>query len=750
MVAGQPSSATYTLSRGTLDGEFGWVLHNSRLEIMQLRPGGCAEQAGLQVGMKIRAINDQSVRTVDQLFGVVRHLTEFTVKVDIPQAPGSPGRRREQSSPNPLETYRAHQHSQADHQQYVTVQNLVHPPSLRHLNGQRGRLMQVRRDKVPATALVRFVNAGVHELPVTHLHVVGGGGGVHADIDDPFHNLKFPPGIEEIVVRTNGADIIGLQLDRMVLTGVRTDTPADEAKVMIYNGWRLTHVNGKRVVKTEDVPAAAQGSGDVVLRFEVEEITVRKQPNEAFGLELTQEDLRVLRANPGTPAAQYDLGNRFHGYVLTHINGFRASQLADVAALVMGCDSVRVRFEPSEVVIHRQRGENLGMKIEGMVLTGSLPGTPTKRWGVDKFLGRRLTHVNLHPVFSIDDIRVNVQQYPLGMTPEGEERVSLRFELPVGEEDHPPLLQSYAANAGHDGMGALVPVTPAAPEDPPPAAAPPRPALSPPSARAAYSPNYSDPHREVFTTPTFVGGARGFQPPHATAAASAAHPFPVGVGSPGEIGGAPPLAAPMAHPIRVPPGYHTSSPTGGVTGDGNPHLAGPYDQSEGVERPSRQLGQVDRLLYDLRLEREARHNDEQNERIRRLETRLSVVEGGGGASPRRIAAAAAADPPRDAAPLKSISPARARRSAHPAAALRPGAFSEPLQGVGRTCSMCGDKDEIECRDCGLVFCAPCCAEVHQAGRLRVTHTNMVPTTRPTAVRYPYAAAETPRGSGRYY
>ncbi|KAJ9469222.1 hypothetical protein DIPPA_02299 [Diplonema papillatum] len=433
--------------------QIGWVIGNDTLEILQLDSNGNAARAGLTPGMRVTAINNVPVTSIEQTKELMAQGTVFEVAVDLPHAISIPIGST------------------------VVIRDMSRPAHVAaRLNDQQGVLVQYRS---PLIGVVSIPDVGVYDLPVANLVPVRS-----SPMDG---NQKLPPGVAEVTIEdyfvsqplalppapqvrlssstrdSYGQDddpsgnsglylhktisnlrddvsstsplALGLQLEDMVLTSIAAGSPADLAGVEPLMGWKLTHVGGVKVVTSSDVSDTIDRlrmqyfKGEaLVLRFEVDEATVRKLRNEPLGIELL--GMIVQGVVPGSPAERAGL-DKYWGYRLTHVNGTIARSLQDVTDKVLNCDALRLRFEPEEIEVRREPNEQLGMFLEDMFLYHVDPESVCKRYGVGKFIGRRLTHVNKVPVSSLEEIAVAADQ---GLEPGV---LYLRFEVPLDKPSLP-------------------------------------------------------------------------------------------------------------------------------------------------------------------------------------------------------------------------------------------------------------------------------------------------------------------------
>eukprot|EP01060_Flectonema_neradi_P027301 TRINITY_DN36902_c0_g1_i1.p1 TRINITY_DN36902_c0_g1~~TRINITY_DN36902_c0_g1_i1.p1 ORF type:complete len:676 (+),score=109.44 TRINITY_DN36902_c0_g1_i1:38-2065(+) len=395
-----PVSAVYRLVKGRAEEPLGWAT-SDKLDIVNVDELGNAYRCGLREGMRVLSVDGKLVNNVGDLKELMgRGKTVFEVEV---QLPAQPLPRRGQS---------------------VVIHGISGPPQLTRLNGQHGQVVEFKG----TAAIVDVYGQGQYPIQVANLHYdqnqwdINGSGPVT-------HNRKqfdvFPPGIQELAITKKEGEGLGLQLEGMILTGVRTGSPADVCGSEPFLGWKLTHVNGSPVNRVDDVTMHARDQENVFVRFEVDEARVRKRPNEPLGCELLH--MIVQGVTPGSPAERYNI-QKYIGYRLTHINGQMVTSIKQVSPKTAGCDSLSLRFEPEEIVIPKRPDEPLGINLENMIVQHTVNESPAKSHGVGKFLGRKLTHVNGHRVEQLIDVDSAMKR------PIEEGKVVLRFEREIPME----------------------------------------------------------------------------------------------------------------------------------------------------------------------------------------------------------------------------------------------------------------------------------------------------------------------------
>eukprot|EP01065_Artemidia_motanka_P016231 TRINITY_DN19945_c0_g1_i1.p1 TRINITY_DN19945_c0_g1~~TRINITY_DN19945_c0_g1_i1.p1 ORF type:complete len:690 (+),score=167.53 TRINITY_DN19945_c0_g1_i1:123-2192(+) len=417
-----PVAVTFRLVRRSPADSVGWTVNNDDLRIIRVAAGTPAAVAGIKEGMRVADINGKPVRTVGEMKTALEEGTVFNVTVEMPKGPGE------------LPPVGSH----------VVVNGVTHPPDAVALNGRDGLVVGHRG----SLAMVQVAEYGIVPLPAANLTPADQESS-WCQVENPDvgrvyywntatgetswdHPLaeRLPPGLEEVQLAKQPHEGLGLKLDDMVLSEVRDGTPADRCNVHQFLGWRLTHVGGIRVTNMAEVMAMTQQQESVRLRFEVEELTVRKEVDERLGCEL--KGMLLSGVVPGSALERSldgDLGAVL-GQRLTHVNGARVSSVAHVAARAVGCDAVRLRFEIEQMEVPREPGQRLGLLLEGMRLQGCERDSPSKIAGAARFVGRRLTHVNGIPVHGVGD----VSRAAAAHRPGEPSIVLLRFETAVEEE----------------------------------------------------------------------------------------------------------------------------------------------------------------------------------------------------------------------------------------------------------------------------------------------------------------------------
>eukprot|EP01062_Namystynia_karyoxenos_P006361 TRINITY_DN12223_c0_g1_i2.p1 TRINITY_DN12223_c0_g1~~TRINITY_DN12223_c0_g1_i2.p1 ORF type:complete len:693 (+),score=173.18 TRINITY_DN12223_c0_g1_i2:160-2238(+) len=623
-----PVAATFRIvKRNPTDG-IGWSVHNDDLRILKVEPGLPAAAAGIQQGMRVADINGQPVRTVEEMRAALADGTVFNVTVEMGPA-------------QPLQVPAVGTQ--------VTITGLAQPPEAVRLNGRQGTVVGRRG----ALALVEIAGHGTLPFPVSHLSYESDAQGEEwREVSNPEvgrvyywntitgettweHPLaeRLPPGLEEVQLAKGAGEPLGLKLEDMLVTGVLDDSPADRCNAQQFLGWRLTHIDGERVGSTEEIAALSRGQETLRLRFEVEELAVRKEPEQHLGCEL--RNMILAGVVPGSPLDRaLDGDHTIVGQRLTHVNGVRVHSAQHVSARAIGCDVVRLRFELEEILVEKAANERLGLLLEGMRLQACERGSASKQAGVGRFVGRLLTHVNGVKVNTVGDVAALA-----GAAPQpGSHGVLLRFET-AAEEDMREEALAVGAAAAAGGVGSPPPATP-------PALVAPHPlALSPADyypKRVPYLPQPVPPPGDDPRLAQLEQRVADLELSRAGA-------------------GLPNLSTPQWSPAaRV--------------------LVGPPPWEGGTPPPGGEL---------VPIPSPAGH----------------VAVRGDSAVARRFA------PPRPAA-------------ARPAPAYLP---------QGDRCAMCGGPPEIDCFDCGLPFCRPCCLLSHREHHRHGAHGNM-------EVRRPAAAA----------
>eukprot|EP00755_Sulcionema_specki_P016691 Sspe_Gene.1040::Locus_352_Transcript_1_1_Confidence_1.000_Length_1859::g.1040::m.1040 len=212
---------------------------------------------------------------------------------------------------------------------------------------------------------------------------------------------RLPPGIEEVLVQKKPGEGLGMEFRDLLLVRVRPGTPADTYGLEKYVGWRLTHINRQRVHTVADIKKHTSENTSLWLRFEVEEVTVRKYPGEEIGCEMVGTTVQAVV--PGSPAEQAGVGKHV-GERITHVNGVGVLTGSHILARSQNCDSVRLRFQATEITVHKKQNEPLGIELDNLVLQRCRPDSPLKSQGIGRFVGRRLIRVNGHPVHTTDDV----------------------------------------------------------------------------------------------------------------------------------------------------------------------------------------------------------------------------------------------------------------------------------------------------------------------------------------------------------
>eukprot|EP01060_Flectonema_neradi_P003351 TRINITY_DN12147_c0_g1_i1.p1 TRINITY_DN12147_c0_g1~~TRINITY_DN12147_c0_g1_i1.p1 ORF type:complete len:454 (+),score=93.30 TRINITY_DN12147_c0_g1_i1:38-1363(+) len=149
----------------------------------------------------------------------------------------------------------------------------------------------------------------------------------------------------------------------LYLSRVAQGSAAERSGVGLHLGQRLTHINGVPVYSMHDMLAMrntsldkAHGTQALVLRFATD-VSAKSILNSA-----------AVAAPP--PAA--------------------ASHFID---------------DENNVTIHKSNQEGLGCVLEEMLLRSVAPHTPAHTHGLQRFLGRKLTHVNNVPVDDLDAVQ---------------------------------------------------------------------------------------------------------------------------------------------------------------------------------------------------------------------------------------------------------------------------------------------------------------------------------------------------------
>ena len=419
-----PVSAVFRLVKGKSDEPIGWAT-SDRLDIVNVEETGNAYRCGLREGMRVLSVDGSKVQHVEELREIMgRGKTVFEVEVQLPSQPLP---QRGQS---------------------VVIHGITGPPPMTSLNNHKGTVIDYKGN----SAIVDVLGQGQFPIQVANLHYDRTQWNTNASEPTSINKKQydvFPPGIQELAVMKKEDEGLGLQLEGMILTGVRSGSPADLCGAEPYLGWKLTHVNGSMVNRVDDVTMHSKSQDQVFIRFEVDEARVRKRPSEPLGCELL--NMIVQRVIPGSPAERYNI-QKYIGYRLTHINGQVVTSISQVAPKAAGCDSLSLRFDPEEIEIEKGIDEPLGINIENMIVNHAAKDSPAKRHGVGKFLGRRLTHVNGHRVERIAEVESAMRQ------PLVEGKVVLRFERQIPVENylfntsevgslHPPPVNTMRAMA---------------------------------------------------------------------------------------------------------------------------------------------------------------------------------------------------------------------------------------------------------------------------------------------------------------
>lgn len=446
-----PVAATYRVMKPDAQSSLGWVVSNDDLRVLSVDAGLPAAAAGITPGMRVACVNSVMVRSVDELHQSLQHGTVFDIAVEMPPHPNMP------AAPAPA----------------------VPDAGGMAAGGTAGEVdaAWVEVDN-PEVGRPYFWNTVTGETTWDH------------PLAEP-----LPPGVEEVHVTKEPGEGLGIKLDGMLVTEIVDESPADRCQVHQFIGWRLTHANGEKLGSLDQLWNASQDAEAVALRFEVGEVTVRKDPDAPLGCEL--HGMILCGVHPGSPLdrtiGQEGGAARYLGQRLTHVNGSRVASVGDVAARSADCDAVMLRFEAEEVEVRKEPGEPLGLVLEGMRLQSCHRASPSKLAGACRFVGRRLTHVDGAEVGHVNDVAAiaNAPRDP------PDRPVVLRFEPSAEAEDR---LDAQGAPGGAGGPsgadpGGIFAGQPPAGAYPQPAAyappaAYPQPAASPPAAapRAASAP----------------------------------------------------------------------------------------------------------------------------------------------------------------------------------------------------------------------------------------------------------------------
>eukprot|EP01065_Artemidia_motanka_P012115 TRINITY_DN1661_c0_g1_i1.p1 TRINITY_DN1661_c0_g1~~TRINITY_DN1661_c0_g1_i1.p1 ORF type:complete len:742 (+),score=187.99 TRINITY_DN1661_c0_g1_i1:64-2289(+) len=178
------------------------------------------------------------------------------------------------------------------------------------------------------------------------------------------------------------------------------------------------------------------------------ELVVFKEPDEPLGITWTHDTVFESCAPGG--AAERCGGELFVGKEVTEINGREVKTLAEVRQLVQGETEVRLLFSDPQamvsarhscrsrtlsdsagdtLVVRKDADEPLGIHwVQDTMLQAVQGGSAADRSGGDRFLGRRVTHVNDAEVRTLAEVRARIQ---------GARLVKLRFGAPLQAEAAP-------------------------------------------------------------------------------------------------------------------------------------------------------------------------------------------------------------------------------------------------------------------------------------------------------------------------
>ena len=730
-----PVTALYNIVRSRHTDIIGWHVSDD-LVVQEVVPESAAALAGLQRGMRVKAVNGVAVHDVVKLRSVIGTQTSMQITVDMPHLYRPQSANERQSAP-----FRQEQPSRLT-PQTVVITDITHPENLRILNHKKATVFE----KYANVAVVDVPGLGRHTLPLTNLinlddtaahgpipqqgaaagSVPAQGGdlvsGIQRRGSSPLQVLEtnnynlapdvrtlndvlssdLPPGLKRIHAVKKPDERLGLGLKEMVLRTVDHDSPADRAGAEQYIHWRLITVNGVKVVKIEDVARVTNGATDVECVFEVPEITVRKHPDEVLGCEL--QELVIADVVPGSAAERYGL-DKWKGFMITHVNGFPVTSVREIKRAYQGADSVRLRLDLEELSVHVGQAKKLGLFLDSMVLTGTSKGSPSKIAGVGKFLGRKLTHVNGRPVYSTGDVE-EMMKYPHDGNPD---YVAVRFDMPNRGGGQVP----------QSTLPASAPVTPRAqqlanagsylPANHYPAVHPRSPVLQvPPDSDVfqSYVPSLPPPLHHRYNR----------------------------------------ISVPTSPIATAPNSYGYSSPLKGV-GDFGLRAQGSDQVYQGYSVsnvnpvvPPYAMYKTESVMQSFREDQQRRDAKEQAVRLAELEQKVRSLEREKDAEAHLPQWLRARQPATVRAPWETghpysrtiPSPVQQKHVSfavtpprEPAASLQTRALSPPRPNAVACCT-CGGRAEVECRDCALLYCRTCCAAAHGgSNRLRATHINMV-------------------------